>query len=118
MSDAVLDGMPVQDVLDEYWTSSKNYIEKKEEKGILQMNEMHLKELAEVDIRRVRKESLIDIKDVNIDPLLEQADRIRSFIKQIKNPYCFICDGVIVKMNYAEKEDTLEDKLNRYFLSL
>ncbi len=82
------------------------------------MNDTYLKELADVDIRTVPKESLVDIKEVKIEPSLERAERVSSFIRQIKNPYCFICDGVIVKMKFSETGDTLEDKLNGYFLSL
>lgn len=82
------------------------------------MDDTCVKKLADVDIMSVKKESLADIKKVEIDPSLNQADRILSFIEQVKNPYCFVCDGVIVKINYAETEETLEDKLNSFFLSI
>ena len=34
-------------------------------------------------------EELVDIRDVKIDRTLPSDERIRSFIEQIKNPYCF-----------------------------
>lgn len=77
-----------------------------------------LKELAEVDIRTIEKDALVEIGEVRIDPELERVERITSFVQQIKNPYCFMCDGVIVKVGFTETEDTLEEKLNAYFLSL
>jgi len=82
------------------------------------MNDTYLKELANVNIQTVPKESLVDIKEVKIEPSLEREERVSSFVRQIKNPYCFLCDGIIVKMNFSETGETLEDKLNRYFLSL
>lgn len=82
------------------------------------MENKDLKELADVDIRTVKKNALIEIKKVKIDPKLEREERISSFMQQIKNPYCFVCDGVIVKIGFTETEDTLEEKLNEYFLSL
>ena len=82
------------------------------------MNNAYLKELEDVDIQSVQRDSLVDIKNVKIDTSLEGAERISDFLAQIKNPYCFVCDGVIVKIRFADTEDTLEEKLNAYFLSL
>lgn len=82
------------------------------------MRNEDLRELENVDIRTIEKNTLVEIKKVKIDPELERRERISSFVQQIKNPYCFICDGVIVKIGYTETEDTLEEKLNEYFLSL
>lgn len=82
------------------------------------MRNEDLRELENVDIRTIEKDALVEIKKVKIDPELERRERISSFVQQIKNPYCFICDGVIVKIGYTETEDTLEEKLNEYFLSL
>ncbi len=82
------------------------------------MRNEDLRELENVDIQTIEKDALVEIKKVKIDPELERRERISSFVQQIKNPYCFICDGVIVKIGYTETEDTLEEKLNEYFLSL
>lgn len=82
------------------------------------MRNEDLRELKNVDIRTIEKDALVEIKKVKIDPELERRERISSFVQQIKNPYCFICDGVIVKIGYTETEDTLEEKLSEYFLSL
>lgn len=77
-----------------------------------------LKELANIDIRSVDKESLVDLKDVVVDMEKSKQERISDFMRQIKNPYCFICNGIIVKMQFDKNAETLEDKLNDYFLSL
>ena len=77
-----------------------------------------LKELANIDIRSVDKESLVDLKDVVVDMGKSKQERISDFVRQIKNPYCFICNGIIVKMQFEKNAEALEDKLNDYFLSL
>ncbi len=82
------------------------------------MDITYLEEMKNVNIQSVQKDSLADLNDVKIDASLERPERISSFLSQINNPYCFICDGVIVKVSFTETEDTLEEKLNRYFLSL
>lgn len=76
-----------------------------------------LKELADVDIQTVAKESLVDIKNVRIDGSLSREERISDYIRQVKNPYCVQCNGIIVKMNFSQSGETLGDKLTNYFLS-
>lgn len=82
------------------------------------MGNIGLEELANVDIRSVEKHTLVDIENITIDMTLDRAGRVSSFLEQVKNPYCFLCNGVIVKMRFAQTEATLEDKLNSYFKSL
>ena len=52
---------------------------------------MTLEEMKSVDLRTVDREELVDIRDVHIDRSLPIEERIRSFVEQIKNPYCFKC---------------------------
>ena len=82
------------------------------------MDNTYLKEMEDVNLHLVQKESLVDIKDVKVDTSLSRTERLREFVKQVGNPYCFLCEGVIVKMCFADTEETLEDKLNAYFMSL
>lgn len=77
-----------------------------------------LRNLANVDICTVSKESLVDIRDVKIDASKDRNERISDYIRQVKNPYCFQCNGIIVKMNFSQSEGTLEEKLASYFSSI
>lgn len=52
---------------------------------------------------------LVDIRDVKLDSSLEQPERIRSFLRQIKNPYCFKVGNVVVNVAYTEGGSTLND---------
>ena len=55
------------------------------------------------------RESLVDIRDVKLDSSMEQADRVRSFIQQVKNPYRFkVCD-VVVNVAYTNGGATLNE---------
>lgn len=53
---------------------------------------------------------LVDIREVQIDTALSQEDRIRSFIKQVKDPYRFRVGDVIVNISYSGSETTLNDR--------
>lgn len=79
---------------------------------------MTVEEMKAVDIRTVDKDTLVDIRDVKIDRSLPKEERIRSFVEQIKNPYCFKCGNVAVKMVFADTDVTLEDRMEHYLRSL
>ena len=70
-----------------------------------------LKKMKTVNINTVDADSLIDIKDVKIDPGLSKEERIEQFLRQIGNPYCF-------QVSFSETERTLEDCLQDYFSNL
>lgn len=71
-----------------------------------------------VDIRTVDPDTLVDIRDVKINTDLPKQERILDFIKQIKNPYCYKCGSIIVKVSFADTESTIEDRLESYLLSI
>ena len=71
-----------------------------------------MQEMAEIDIRMVDTSSLVDIEQVQIQTELPQEERIADYIRQIKNPYCYISHGVVVKISFTGK-CTLEESLSR-----
>lgn len=75
-----------------------------------------LREMADVDVRTVDKGSLVPIEDVQIHTELPDEDRLKDYIQQIKNPYCYLANGVIIKISFAGK-DTLEECLGRCILA-
>lgn len=75
---------------------------------------MTLEEMKAVDVRTVKREDLVDIRDVHIDRSLPKEERIKSFIRQIKNPYVFKCGDIVVKTTFSDTEETLEDRMEHY----
>lgn len=75
-----------------------------------------LKEMAQIDIHTVEKESLVSAEDVQIHTELSDRERLEDYIRQIKNPYCYLSNGVIVKISFAGR-DTLEECLSRCIMS-
>ena len=55
------------------------------------------------------RESLVHIRDVKLDSSMEQADRVRSFIQQVKNPYRFKVGDVVVNVAYTNGGATLNE---------
>ncbi len=72
-----------------------------------------LEEMRNVDPRMADRATLVDIDTVEIDQSLTKKERIEDYIRQVKNPYCYIIDGVVVKLSFAGKE-SLEDCMKRW----
>ena len=41
-----------------------------------------------------------------------------DFAEKIRNPFCFICNGMIVKISYSEAKESLENKLMQLCMSM
>ena len=70
------------------------------------------------DIRIVDRANLVDISSVKIDSELPKTERIKSFISQIGNPYCYLDGDVVVGISYSDTDISLEDRLKSYACSL
>ena len=75
---------------------------------------MTLEEMKAVDIRTVDPDTLVDIRDVHIDRTLPKDERIKSFIRQIKNPYVYKCGDLVVKVSFANEGETLDERMEHY----
>lgn len=62
------------------------------------------------------QDTLVDIRDVHVDPNLPKNERIKEYLCQIKNPYCFKCGGFTVHARFAKDGPTLEDCLKQILL--
>lgn len=71
-----------------------------------------------IDVRTVDPAELVDIRDVSIDTSLPQPEKLRDYLRQIKNPYCYKHGKAIIKVKFADTEATLEDQLESFLLSL
>lgn len=79
---------------------------------------MDFKQMRNVDVRTVERESLADISKIHIDTRMPREQRLADFVRQIGNPYCYRCGKVAVKVSFAETNATLEDRLEHYLKTL
>ena len=70
-----------------------------------------------VAVSDVDKDTLVDIKRVKIKTSLPENERILDYIKQIKNPYCYLDKGIIVKLSFCG-DQSVEDCLFRYIATM
>lgn len=54
-------------------------------------------------------DQLLDIRDVKIDSSLPTEERIKSFVEQIKDPYQFKVGSTVVRVAFANTQNTITD---------
>lgn len=52
-----------------------------------------------------------DISQLLIDPSLSKAERIKSYLEQMENPYHYIDNGTAVRLRFADTSESLTDRL-------
>ena len=77
----------------------------------------NLEEMRNIDVRTVNTATLRDIEDVTVDTSLPKAERLKSYIEQIGNPYCYRHGKYVVKVSYSNSGKTMEDCLLAYLRS-
>ena len=77
-----------------------------------------LKKMKNTDIRTVDKNQLVDLNTVVIDESRPVEERVRSFVSQIGNPYCFRVGDVAVKVVYKENGPTFQQNFEQMLMSL
>lgn len=100
-----------------HWEMTPGIYEGKSWKEVLAVTEAQLSRMRDVDIRTVDPATLVELRTVHVDEKLPKEQRIRQYANQIKNPYCYLDDGVVVKISFSDVKETLEDRLLAYIRS-
>lgn len=79
---------------------------------------MTLEQMKNIDIRTVDPNILVDAAEVKIDMDLPKLERMRESARQLKNPYCFKCGRIIVKLSHAETAATIDDRMESFLRTL
>lgn len=79
-----------------------------------------LEQMAAVDAAAVPRGMLKALAEVRLDGERSKEERIRDFVRQIGNPYCFLCGETVVKVRFSQEENTasFEELFEKYLSSL
>ena len=64
------------------------------------MSEVLLDQYRSADLLTCDPGALTDLRDISIDPTLPRAERMDAFLRQVRNPYLFTVEGLVVKAVY------------------
>ena len=79
-------------------------------------HQTELNRLKHMDIEQCEPDQLVDLRSVSIDKSRPVSERMRSFVKQIKNPYLFKVDDITVKVEFSSGK-SLEDSLLTFLMA-
>lgn len=68
-----------------------------------------LERMKDVDIMKVDRSSLCDLKKVRVKRELPVPERVVDFIAQIGNPYCFMVGDTVVKLRFKNDGTSCQD---------
>lgn len=75
---------------------------------------MTLKEMRDVDVRTVDRNTLVQRSMVKVDPKKSKAERIKDYVEQMGNPYCYLEGRTVVKISFSNTDRTIEDCIHGY----
>ncbi len=79
---------------------------------------MGVEAMKSIDPRTVDRSTLMQRSSVRLDPAAPREERLRDFIQQIKNPYCYLDGKTVVKISFSSTDTTMEDCLEHYLRGL
>ena len=79
---------------------------------------MGVEAMKSIDPRTVDRSTLMQRSSVRLDPSAPREERLRGFIQQIKNPYCYLDGKTVVKISFTNTATTIEDCLENYLRGL
>lgn len=77
-----------------------------------------LEVMAQQNIETMDREEMVDISAVHIRQDLPHEEKILDFLEQIKNPYCFRCGDIPVKVSFSDNGPKLDQVLQDYFIRI
>ena len=79
---------------------------------------MGVEAMKSIDPRTVDRSTLMQRSSVRLDPSAPREERLRDFIQQIRNPYCYLDGKTVVKISFTNTATTIEDCLENYLRGL
>ena len=79
---------------------------------------MGIEAMKTVDPKNVDRSVLVQRSSVRLNSDAPREDRLRDFIRQIKNPYCYLDGKTVVKITFSNTDTTMEDCLEHYLRGL
>ena len=72
----------------------------------------------QVKLPKIDRVQLRDISEVQIDTSLPCTERMKRYIKQIGNPYCYLDHGIVVNVAFGDPAVSLQERLKSFMCSL
>ena len=79
---------------------------------------MTIEEMKNIDVRTVNPETLVDVTRIVIPEGLSKEERVKEYLRQVKNPYCFRVGKMVVKNVYSDDGVSLQERFEQFARTL
>ena len=77
-----------------------------------------IRQMKNRDIRTIEQAELEKLPQDAVEHGLPQEERLKNLLDKVRNPYCYLDNGIIVKLNFASRgSSTLSERIGRGFQS-
>ena len=77
-----------------------------------------IRQMKNRDIRTIEQSELQELPQDAVEHGLLQKERLKNLLDKVRNPYCYLDNGIIVKLNFAPRESsTLSERIGKCFQS-
>ena len=73
-----------------------------------------LHEMKQMDIKDVMPDTLVDIRNIEIDRKKTVPARVEDYVHKVGNPFLVRVGEYVVKVGYSGCEETLNDRMKQY----
>lgn len=77
-----------------------------------------LEDMSKQNIETIDRKELADITAIHIRQDLPHNEKVLAFLEEIKNPYCFLCGDVPVRVCFSDNGPKLGQRLQDYFIRI
>lgn len=77
-----------------------------------------LQDLSHEDMEQEKRRSLSSLDDIVIDTKLPADKRMEKYLKEVGNPYCFLCGDTVVHVCFSDTGKDLDTHLLNFFKTL
>ena len=76
-----------------------------------------IRQMKNRDIRTIEQSELQELQQDAVEHGLPQEERLKNLLDKVRNPYCYLDNGIIVKLNFAPRgSSTLSERIGRLSL--
>ena len=80
---------------------------------------MLLADMQSINIQDIDPDTLVDIKNVQINMDLPKIDRMKDVVKQMNgNPYFFKSGKLTVKVSFSDTHITIDERMENYLRTI
>ena len=77
-----------------------------------------IRQMKNRDIRTIEQHELRELPQDAVEHGLPQEEKLKNLLDKVGNPYCYLDNGIIVKLNFAPRESsTLSERIGKCFQS-